>query len=237
MRGRVETDEFAFVRASAREGVGIAFSPIGMVASLVESGELERVLPRYALRVARRSAAYRVAEPGVRACRGEAASRRPRGSAGTDAGVGTDPRASASRARFPRSRSRGTLACRGSAQARRRSLRLRTKPPAVRRHGSASARRRPRTDSLKRADERGPRGRGCNLGVSSRIIRRVARFASFVPIRKRDARVTKEKPPTTLELSGVELEREKGFEPSTLALARRCSTTELFPQGQRGGAL
>ena len=25
------------------------------------------------------------------------------------------------------------------------------------------------------------------------------------------------------------LEREKGFEPSTLALARRCSTTELFP--------
>jgi DNA-binding transcriptional LysR family regulator len=50
VRGRVETDEFAFVRASAREGVGIAFSPIGMVASLVESGELERVLPRYALR-------------------------------------------------------------------------------------------------------------------------------------------------------------------------------------------
>ncbi len=48
--GRVETDEFAFVRASAREGVGIAFTPIGMVASLVESGELERVLPRYALR-------------------------------------------------------------------------------------------------------------------------------------------------------------------------------------------
>jgi hypothetical protein len=28
-------------------------------------------------------------------------------------------------------------------------------------------------------------------------------------------------------------EREKGFEPSTLALARRCSTTELFPQGHR----
>src|SRR5262249_11066587 len=25
------------------------------------------------------------------------------------------------------------------------------------------------------------------------------------------------------------LEREKGFEPSTLALARRCSNTELFP--------
>jgi len=50
VRGRIETDEFAFVRASAREGVGIAFTPIGMVASLVESGELERVLPRYALR-------------------------------------------------------------------------------------------------------------------------------------------------------------------------------------------
>src|SRR5512146_397582 len=28
---------------------------------------------------------------------------------------------------------------------------------------------------------------------------------------------------------GEILEREKGFEPSTLALARRCSTTELFP--------
>lgn len=50
VRGRVETDEFAFVRASARGGVGIAFTPIGMVASLVETGELERVLPRYALR-------------------------------------------------------------------------------------------------------------------------------------------------------------------------------------------
>ncbi len=27
----------------------------------------------------------------------------------------------------------------------------------------------------------------------------------------------------------MNMEREKGFEPSTLALARRCSTTELFP--------
>jgi len=34
----------------------------------------------------------------------------------------------------------------------------------------------------------------------------------------------------TAEGESVEsLEREKGFEPSTLALARRCSTTELFP--------
>ncbi len=31
-----------------------------------------------------------------------------------------------------------------------------------------------------------------------------------------------------------QLEREKGFEPSTLALARRCSTTELFPRGRVG---
>ena len=30
--------------------------------------------------------------------------------------------------------------------------------------------------------------------------------------------------------SGSYMEREKGFEPSTLALARRCSTTELFPR-------
>lgn len=50
VRGRVETDEFAFVLASAREGVGIAFTPTGMVSPLVKSGELERVLPRYALR-------------------------------------------------------------------------------------------------------------------------------------------------------------------------------------------
>ena len=50
VRGPVDTDEFEFVRASAREGVGIAFIPVGMVASLVESGELERVLPRHALR-------------------------------------------------------------------------------------------------------------------------------------------------------------------------------------------
>jgi len=49
---------------------------------------------------------------------------------------------------------------------------------------------------------------------------------------------TNEKPPTTLEVVGGEMEREKGFEPSTLALARRCSTTELFPQGScEGGAL
>lgn len=39
-----------------------------------------------------------------------------------------------------------------------------------------------------------------------------------------------EKPPTFLENVGGKMEREKGFEPSTLALARRCSTTELFPQ-------
>jgi hypothetical protein len=30
---------------------------------------------------------------------------------------------------------------------------------------------------------------------------------------------------------GLFEEREKGFEPSTLALARRCSTAELFPHG------
>ena len=33
-----------------------------------------------------------------------------------------------------------------------------------------------------------------------------------------------------IEMEVVEkLERETGFEPATLALARRCSTTELFP--------
>jgi hypothetical protein len=34
------------------------------------------------------------------------------------------------------------------------------------------------------------------------------------------------------------MERENGFEPSTLALARRCSTAELFPRkGCEGAAL
>ena len=28
----------------------------------------------------------------------------------------------------------------------------------------------------------------------------------------------------------IKMERKTGFEPATLALARRCSTTELFPQ-------
>jgi DNA-binding transcriptional LysR family regulator len=50
VRGRLETDEFAFVRASVRAGAGIAFTPVGLLAPLVKNGELERVLPRYALR-------------------------------------------------------------------------------------------------------------------------------------------------------------------------------------------
>ena len=33
------------------------------------------------------------------------------------------------------------------------------------------------------------------------------------------------------------LERETGFEPATLALARRCSTTELFPLSGAGGLI
>ena len=32
-----------------------------------------------------------------------------------------------------------------------------------------------------------------------------------------------------MERSKESMERETGFEPATLALARRCSTTELFP--------
>ena len=33
------------------------------------------------------------------------------------------------------------------------------------------------------------------------------------------------------------LERETGFEPATLALARRCSTTELFPLPGEGNSI
>ena len=39
----------------------------------------------------------------------------------------------------------------------------------------------------------------------------------------------KERPEEGLSRVGDCVERETGFEPATLALARRCSTTELFP--------
>ena len=40
----------------------------------------------------------------------------------------------------------------------------------------------------------------------------------------------KKKPAATATGFYYLLERETGFEPATLALARRCSTTELFPR-------
>lgn len=52
VHGRVDTDEFAFVRAMAASGAGIAFGPVAMFAPLVATGGLERVLPRYAQRSA-----------------------------------------------------------------------------------------------------------------------------------------------------------------------------------------
>jgi len=51
VRGRVDTDELAFVRAMVLAGFGIALVPVStMIRPLVASGVLERVLPRYALR-------------------------------------------------------------------------------------------------------------------------------------------------------------------------------------------
>jgi len=51
VRGRVDTDELAFVRAMVLAGFGIALLPVStMIRPLVASGVLERVLPRYALR-------------------------------------------------------------------------------------------------------------------------------------------------------------------------------------------
>jgi DNA-binding transcriptional LysR family regulator len=52
VRGRTDTDEFAFLRAMLLAGFGIGLAPIHLFASLVESGALERVLPRYARRSA-----------------------------------------------------------------------------------------------------------------------------------------------------------------------------------------
>lgn len=50
VQGRVEADELAFVRPMLLAGAGIAFVPLHLFAPLLESGELERVLPRYARR-------------------------------------------------------------------------------------------------------------------------------------------------------------------------------------------
>jgi DNA-binding transcriptional LysR family regulator len=52
VRGRIETDEFPFVRALALAGFGVALGPVALLAPFVQSGELERVLPRYAQRSA-----------------------------------------------------------------------------------------------------------------------------------------------------------------------------------------
>ncbi len=62
VRGRADTDEFAFVRAMLLAGFGIGLGPAHMFGPLVESGALRRVLPRYA----RRSAAVHLVWPSRR---------------------------------------------------------------------------------------------------------------------------------------------------------------------------
>jgi DNA-binding transcriptional LysR family regulator len=48
VRGRVDADEFAFVRAMLLAGAGIGLAPVFMLEPLAQSGALERVLPRLA---------------------------------------------------------------------------------------------------------------------------------------------------------------------------------------------
>ncbi len=60
--GRVDTDEFAFVRGMVLAGFGIALAPLTLFRALVDSGEVERVLPRFA----RRSAPVHVVWPSRR---------------------------------------------------------------------------------------------------------------------------------------------------------------------------
>lgn len=62
VNGRVETDEFAFVRAMLLAGFGIALVPVTMMSSHLERGEIERVLPRYA----QKSALVRIVWPSRR---------------------------------------------------------------------------------------------------------------------------------------------------------------------------
>ncbi|HYS79604.1 MAG TPA: LysR family transcriptional regulator [Anaeromyxobacteraceae bacterium] len=50
VHGRADTDELSFARAMALAGFGIALVPVTFVAPLVETGEIERVLSRYAQR-------------------------------------------------------------------------------------------------------------------------------------------------------------------------------------------
>jgi DNA-binding transcriptional LysR family regulator len=50
VRGRVEGDEFAFVRSMALAGFGIALGPLPMFTALAREGALERVLPQHAVR-------------------------------------------------------------------------------------------------------------------------------------------------------------------------------------------
>jgi DNA-binding transcriptional LysR family regulator len=62
VRGRADTDEFAFVRAMLVAGFGIGLAPTHLMAPFVASGDLERVLPRFA----RRSAPVHVVWPSRR---------------------------------------------------------------------------------------------------------------------------------------------------------------------------
>jgi DNA-binding transcriptional LysR family regulator len=53
VHGRVDTDELAFVRTMLLAGFGIGLAPVPLLGPLVETGELERVLPRHAYRSSR----------------------------------------------------------------------------------------------------------------------------------------------------------------------------------------
>jgi DNA-binding transcriptional LysR family regulator len=81
VRGRADSDELAFVRAMLLAGFGIGLAPVHLFAPLVESGGLERVLPRYA----RRSAP-------VHSCGRAAGSSPPRSRSSGEALAGALPR-------------------------------------------------------------------------------------------------------------------------------------------------
>ena len=51
-RGRVDTDEFAFVRAMVVAGFGVALAPLTLFRALLDTRDVERVLPRFARRTA-----------------------------------------------------------------------------------------------------------------------------------------------------------------------------------------
>lgn len=75
-----------------------------------------------------------------------------------------------------------------------------------------------------------PARRAAGAEATGPLVTRLLPGDAAQPAARRGPATGHEKTPDNREVAGGKMERENGFEPSTLALARRCSTAELFPQ-------